>query len=140
MKLSKISGSIEDIVASPALLKLTGLLFQILFISHLIACLWFFMGDENNGWYSSGKLFGYKSESGDYYISSLYWAFTNLTTVGYGGITPKTTTERATAILSEILGTTVFGYVVSSIVNLSGTYVGTHLVLDRNDYFSRHTH
>ena len=51
LKLSKISGSIEDVVASPALLKLTGLLFQILFISHLIACFWFFMGDEEKGWY-----------------------------------------------------------------------------------------
>jgi hypothetical protein len=71
LKLSKISGSIEDIVASPALLKLTGLLFQILFISHLIACFWFFMGDEDQGWYSSGELFGYKSESDEFYVSSL---------------------------------------------------------------------
>ena len=47
----------------------------------------------------------------DYYISSLYWAFTTMTTVGYGDLTSNGT-SLTYSIIVMILGATVFGYIV----------------------------
>mmetsp|Transcript_24501 Transcript_24501/g.79972 ORF Transcript_24501/g.79972 Transcript_24501/m.79972 type:complete len:696 (+) Transcript_24501:35-2122(+) len=53
----------------------------------------------------------------DRYIASMYWAFTTMTTVGYGDISAKTVSERIFAILGMIVG----GFVFSAIVNTMST-------------------
>jgi hypothetical protein len=49
------------------------------------------------------------------YISSLYWAFATMTTVGYGDIYPITNKEKLFAMLSMLVACGVFAYVVGSI-------------------------
>ncbi|GMH86577.1 hypothetical protein TrST_g13891 [Triparma strigata] len=56
---------------------------------------------------------------GSRYLAALYWAFTTMTTVGYGDVTPATDGERIYASLIMIMGATVFGYIVGSVSGLA---------------------
>lgn len=48
------------------------------------------------------------------YVASLYWAYTTLTTVGYGDFTPKSAGEQLFAVVSMVIGTSLFGYIMGS--------------------------
>lgn len=104
----------------------TGLF--ILWVTHVVACVWYFAGseptDEVNpdgttvqGWVA--ELYGGEDAAANangtapnHYIASLYYAAMTMTTVGYGDITPNTTVERVTSVVSMMLGGYVFGIVV----------------------------
>jgi len=122
-KLKRILGNI-DFEVSPGFSKLSQLLIQITFIAHFFACFFFFASSSlyerpDETWYvqlglSSDEEVDIQAK----YIASLYWAFTTMTTVGYGDISPGTNPERLFAICIMIMGATVFGYVVGSIASL----------------------
>jgi hypothetical protein len=48
------------------------------------------------------------------YISAMYWAFTTMTTVGYGDISATTISERVFAILGMICGGFVFSLLIGA--------------------------
>ena len=50
----------------------------------------------------------------DRYIASLYWAFTTMTTVGYGDIKATTNSERIAAVVGMILGGVVFSAIIGN--------------------------
>jgi len=62
------------------------------------------------------------------YISSVYFAFTTMTTVGYGDILPITDYERLCAIAMMLFGGMIFGFVVGNVTAIIQNFnpVETH--------------
>ena len=54
----------------------------------------------------------------DPYLYSVYFTFTTLTTVGYGDVTPTNNDERLYALLCQLIGAFVFGYILSTVAEL----------------------
>jgi len=52
------------------------------------------------------------------YLRALYFAFTTLTTVGYGDITPLLPLEICLTIIMQLLGTSMFGFIIGNISSL----------------------
>lgn len=105
---------------------LVQLVIGIAIIGHLLACLLYFVGNPNMdvegcgaadnlpcGWVASKGL--QESEVQTKYIAAMYYAFTQITTVGFGDISASTNTERVFSIASQLVGGFVFGYVLGNI-------------------------
>ena len=45
----------------------------------------------------------------------LYWTMTTMTTIGYGDVTPKSWQESLITIFVELVGASVFGYMIGNI-------------------------
>ncbi|CAK0788465.1 unnamed protein product, partial [Prorocentrum cordatum] len=139
LKMGRLVRSFEEVVeVSPIVVKCFKLSGQLIILAHAIGCFWFHMSthqDVNADGCSSGMLGCSPGDSattwweeinitaddkGEQYIASLYWAFTTMTTVGYGDIIPKNSYERVYAIMAMLLGAPIFGYIVGSIAALAG--------------------
>lgn len=123
-KLKKILIKIEDFIASNTLANFfvfIRLLSMVFFIAHWTACFWFFIGYQESlthpiSWIISVDI---KDKSNfEQYITSLYWAFTTIATVGYGDITPITLNEKLFTMMTMIMSSGVFAYTVGSIGSL----------------------
>merc|ERR1719181_841784 len=73
------------------------------------------------------------------YVASIYWAFTTMTTVGYGDILPTTDTERLFATFIMFVGATVFGYIVGVVrevaSNSNGAAARERLITGTTNHF-----
>lgn len=54
----------------------------------------------------------------DMYIASIYWAFTTMTTVGYGDISAFTRMERVFAVIGMIAGGFVFSLIIGTMADV----------------------
>lgn len=131
-KLLRLLGSasmkefLDKYMISPALISIATLLLQIFAIAHIICCFWFFIstpdvtgfnnddaGTVLNTWVKSFD-FQY-SDIKTQYIASLYWTFATMLTVGYGDIHPTNSGERLYALCTMLLGSVVFGAIISKV-------------------------
>ncbi|RHY29591.1 hypothetical protein DYB32_005042 [Aphanomyces invadans] len=111
----------EEVFANQSVLALVKILLFMLFLAHLVACVWFYVAQLSP--YSWSKSMGFMANDHAnvvslQYLSSLYWAIVTMTTVGYGDITPKTKTELIIAMFVMIIGVSMFGYVIGNITSL----------------------
>ena len=52
------------------------------------------------------------------YLASVHWSLATITTVGYGDVKPVATAERVIAVIGMIIGTTMFAFVIGTMINL----------------------
>ncbi len=96
--------------------------FAVLFMVHLMACMWFLVAKLNDfdpdSWV---VVHGILDSPAPYqYLVSVYWALQTLTTVGYGDIHAISTSEKIAALLWMIIGVGFYSFTVgnlSSIIN-----------------------
>ncbi|CAG9313056.1 unnamed protein product [Blepharisma stoltei] len=90
---------------------------------HIATCMWYFSA-KLEGFYYDTWVFrnGLMNEdTGTLYLTSLYWAITTLSTVGYGDIHAQTITEKMCAIIWMIFTVYVFSFVIGSLGNMLST-------------------
>lgn len=110
---------LEKFHIHPELINLIGLILQIFFIAHVIACFWHYIAlpDVSEG-YANTWLLQFQYATGDVgsrYIASLYFTFVTMLTIGYGDIRPTNQLERLYAIFTMLVGGLVFGALVQKV-------------------------
>eukprot|EP01047_Picozoa_sp_COSAG01_P005134 COSAG01_NODE_173_length_23099_cov_37.564783_6_plen_430_part_00 len=114
--------------------KVGGAVMAIMFIAHIAACFWYFMGslttpptlDTNrsgspvgeSGWLDSVGLSQDDAVS-DKYLWSFYWSITVLSTVGYGDVTAHSTYERLFSVFVTLVGCMGFSALSSLLTSMS---------------------
>jgi hyperpolarization activated cyclic nucleotide-gated potassium channel 1 len=91
----------------------------ILFV-HIVACFWYLTSklDDFNPDTWVVRMNYEDSDTGSLYLTSLYWAFTTLSTVGYGDICPSTRLERVLSFFWMSFGLYFFSFNISSLTAL----------------------
>ena len=93
----------------------------IIFIAHLAACGWYYVGvnsiDSNSrNWINEKELM--EEDWHIKYMSSFYWSIVTVMTVGYGDITPANNNERFYCLFVILFGGMIFPYSINSIGNI----------------------
>ena len=89
---------------------------------HTAACIWLaipeFDIESNRSWKSDSTNMIEKENRIEQYFAALYWAFTALTTVGFGDIFAVTTTERIFSIITMAIGVTFYAYATATVASI----------------------
>jgi hyperpolarization activated cyclic nucleotide-gated potassium channel 1 len=111
--------------------RLLKLLVSILVCVHFIACFWYFAARLDDFPYDSWIVQGGFADKslGMKYLASFYWAFTTVSTVGYGDIHANNDTEMMIAIICMMVGAGFYSMVVSSITSLMSSLDDAQLAL-----------
>jgi CRP-like cAMP-binding protein len=121
LKLRKLMMRLEDYIVSDrmnAIVEFLKLILIIIFIAHWIACFFWYVGyseltNKGQSWILIAGI--QDSAVEDKYLTSLYWAFTTMTTVGYGDVHPSTPNERLYGFFAMLVAVGVFAYTVGNI-------------------------
>eukprot|EP00397_Hematodinium_sp_SG-2012_P005184 GEMP01005202.1.p1 GENE.GEMP01005202.1~~GEMP01005202.1.p1 ORF type:complete len:1290 (+),score=141.53 GEMP01005202.1:37-3906(+) len=151
LKITKLSKSLQDTQLAQWVPTwcghLVSLIGSMLFVAHLIGCFWFYIATSNTdlecnvgqllcskdatskSWWEEKNI--HKKDHLAQYVASLYWAFSTMTTVGYGDIVPMSTSSRIYAIVAQLFGATMFGYVIGSVAGAAGRARGSEQLIRR---------
>ena len=117
--------------------SLIVLLYFLLYIMHLIACVWIYYGETQGdlSWkiYSGQMTEEEQQDQFTTYVFSLYWVVTTLTTVGYGDIYGKGTEQFVFTMVVEFLGILVFSIIMSSVNQALGSQGDIDIVENKID-------
>lgn len=105
--------------------KMIRLVLMLSLCTFFLGCIWFFISsalqeDETETWYYVFKL----DEKTIYYqlITSLYFALTMLSTVGYGDFYPISDLEMVFAVICMMIGVGVFSVVMNQVGQIIEKY------------------
>jgi potassium voltage-gated channel Eag-related subfamily H protein 7 len=125
LKLGHLSELLEEQLGlSPTAMDLLVMLMQVFFVGHLVACVLYGVSGSitDHPWWSLDIPSVHATQVGatlsSKYILSLYWTFTIMSTVGYGDISPETTSERILNVFVILLGASMFGYMIANVSSL----------------------
>ena len=99
--------------------RLASFFVTVLLFVHLMSCFWYFTATLEMGpdcWVYNARL--QDEDISTLYTASFYWAFTTLTTVGYGDITATTSLERLVAIFWMMFGVCFFSFTIGSLTSM----------------------
>ncbi|CAD8168098.1 unnamed protein product [Paramecium octaurelia] len=127
------------------LIDLFSLVITIFFFSHIMACIWFYVGEKSGILLDKSWLKKYEIDNESIMIKynySIYWATTTIVTVGYGDITPQNWIEIVFTIIMMFLSSCVYAYSLNSIgiilKNIQDTkYQYKKMLLRINDYMDK---
>lgn len=107
------------------MLKVLILMIKILYIAHILACLFNFISIQllnsnysNDSWIINAGLID--SSWFEKYFNAYYWVITTLVTVGYGDIVPKNPVEKFYCIIVMLIGSGIFAYNLNRLSNIFG--------------------
>ena len=119
--LKKLAKNLEIFLKiSQTALKLTISILKILISVHVFSCLWYYSCKiydfSPETWVSRYNLLDETIPS--LYITSLYWAITTLSTVGYGDISARTILEKIISIIWMFACLYIYGFIIGSLSTL----------------------
>lgn len=97
------------------IISLINLIFRIILLSHIFACLWFYIGTlyPNDSWLSAYEL--HQEPWNIKYLYSYYFICVTMNTVGYGDIGPTNPAEKIFVIIFIYVACAMFAYSINSI-------------------------
>lgn len=112
---------VEELNLSSSIRRFMKFAVSFLLVSHLITCIWVFIGKQSEpSWLTYAKL--RDSSDGEVYVSSLYFHWTTIFTIGYGDIIPTNGLERIYNCFLMFVGVITYSFAVSSLGNIVSTY------------------
>uniref|UniRef100_A0A7S4PDA0 Cyclic nucleotide-binding domain-containing protein n=1 Tax=Guillardia theta TaxID=55529 RepID=A0A7S4PDA0_GUITH len=92
-------------------------------VAHWLCCAWFYVGVKTKGWVVAQHIM---DENGEFvsddllyqWVTSIYWAITTMTTIGYGDISATTEQERELACLVMVIGCAFFAWSTGKITQM----------------------
>jgi hypothetical protein len=130
-RLHKAANQQYDI--NPAVIPLIKMIGVIMYGLHVLGCGWYFvctLEEEQMrvNWVGKVKA-GYPFDHVDgsswdenwviWYVYSYYWAASTMFAVGYGDIHPVNSSERMYALITQVVGAMVYGYIIGTISYLT---------------------
>lgn len=108
---------IDALKMNQGMMRMVQVTGGVFFMVHLMSCFWFlsakFNDFEYNSWVAVRGIIDH--DDGYQYLTSVYWSLQTITTVGYGDIPAKTTTEQVLSVLWMVFGVGFYSFTIGNL-------------------------